>query len=157
MSRYTKVARKCVECVNFKKLGGRFGVCCKGEHPSDISVCSLFRKGIKYVAVLLVLFLVSCSPRVITIPEIHTEYIVRTDSFVQHDSIHVNDSVFIHSKGDTICVETDTVLKCDSIPYKVEVEKSLSWWERKKIEFGELAMLVLLGLLIFFIIKLRTK
>lgn len=121
------------------------------------------------VILVCLLFMMSgCSPKVVTVPEIHTEYIVRTDSFVKRDSIHVNDSVFIHEKGDTVWVEkyktlyrdrwrevikTDTVIKRDSIPYKVEVEKPLTWWQEKKIEFGELAMLIMAGLMLFIVLK----
>ena len=114
----------------------------------------------------------SCSPRVVTVPEVHTEYVVRTDSFVKWDSIHVNDSVYIHEKGDTVWVEKfktlyrdrwrevvkiDTVMKCDSVPYKVEVEKPLTWWQEKKIEFGELAMFIMAGLLLFIVFKFVIK
>ena len=39
--------------------------------------------------------------------------------------------------------KTDSVL----VPYRVEVEKKLSWWDRVKVDFGGWAMLVL-GLLV---------
>jgi hypothetical protein len=43
--------------------------------------------------------------------------------------------------------------KTDSIAVPYPVEKELTWWERKKIEFGELAMVVMAGLLCFVVIK----
>ena len=39
--------------------------------------------------------------------------------------------------------KTDSVL----VPYRVEVEKKLSWWDRVKVDFGGWAMLVL-GMLV---------
>lgn len=109
-----------------------------------------------------------CSPRVVTVPEIHTEYVYKTDSFVKRDSILVKDSVFVREKGDTVWIErfktlyrdrwrevvkSDTVIKSDSIPYKVEVERPMTWWQRQKMQFGEIIMLVLAGMLVFVVIK----
>ena len=116
----------------------------------------------------LLLWLCSCSPRVITVPEVHTEYVYRTDSFVKRDSIHVMDSVFIREKGDTVWVErwkalyrdiyrdvvrVDTIVRLDSIPYKVEVEKPLTWWQEKKIAFGDYALCLLFLLLVYVLIR----
>ena len=129
-------------------------------------------KGYIIVIVFLSLLLGGCSPRVITVPEIHTEYVYKTDSFCLRDSIHVRDSVFVHSKGDTVWVERfktiykdrfrdvvkiDTVIKTDSIPYKVEVEKPLTWWQRQKMEFGGIVMLILSALLVIAFIRRRVK
>ena len=141
------------------------------ESVYSFKSCGLCLVGI--IICLLLSFLFSgCATKVVTVPEIHTEYIVRTDSFVQRDSIHVKDSVFVHAKGDTVLVEKfktfyrdrwrdvvkcDTVIKTDSIPYKVEVEKPLTWWQRQKIEFGELAMVIMAGLLCFVVIKSKLK
>ena len=116
----------------------------------------------------LLVWLCSCSPRVITVPEVHTEYVYRTDSFVKRDSIHVMDSVFIREKGDTVWVErwktlyrdiyrdvvrVDTIVRLDSIPYKVEVEKPLTWWQEKKIAFGDYALCLLFLLLVYVLIR----
>ena len=124
------------------------------------------------VALLLSFLCGSCSPKVITVPEVHTEYVYKTDSFVQRDSVYINDSVFIREKGDTVWVEkfktiyrdrfrdivsVDTVLKCDTIPQIVEVEKPLTWWEEKKIAFGELAMSLLVCLLIYVVLKYKFR
>ena len=38
-----KAVRKCKDCVNFRWLSVRYGVCSKGEHPSDPRECVLFR------------------------------------------------------------------------------------------------------------------
>ena len=124
------------------------------------------------IALILVLLLSGCATKVVTVPEIHTEYVYRTDSFLQRDSIYVNDSVFVREKGDTVWIEryktlyrdrwrdvvrVDSVVEVDSIPYKVEVEKPLTWWERQKIEFGELAMFLMAVLLVFVVLKYKLS
>lgn len=70
----------------------------------------------------------------ITVPEVHTEYISKTDSFLVRDSIYLRDSIFSYVQGDTIFlnkyqtkyvekvrweIRTDTLVKRDSIPYPV--------------------------------------
>ena len=124
------------------------------------------------IALILVLLLSGCATKVVTVPEIHTEYVYRTDSFLKSDCIYVNDSVFVREKGDTVWIEryktlyrdrwrdvvrVDSVVKVDSIPYKVEVEKPLTWWERQKIEFGELAMFLMAVLLVFVVLKYKLS
>ena len=124
------------------------------------------------IALILVLLLSGCATKVVTVPEIHTEYVYRTDSFLQRDSIYVNDSVFVREKGDTVWIEryktlyrdrwrdvvrVDSVVEVDSIPYKVEVEKSLTWWERQKIEFGELAMFLMAVWVVFVVLKYKLS
>ena len=47
--------------------------------------------------------------------------------------------------------------KVDSIAVPYPVEKELTWWQAKKIEFGELAMLIMAGLLCFVVIKHKIK
>ena len=93
-------------------------------------------------------------------------------SKLQHDSIHIRDSVFVKEwqKGDTIFVNRDrwrieylskevhdTIYKSkiDSIAVPYPVEKELTWWERQKIAFGELAMIIMAGLLCFVVIRFR--
>lgn len=125
-----------------------------------------------YCVVLVGLFslLCGCSPKVITVPEYHTEYVYKTDSVVKRDSIWCYDSVFVEKAGDTVAiyktkilyrdrwkevVKVDTILKRDSIPYLVEVEKSLTWWQKKKIEFGEWAIVAIVCLLLLYFIRRR--
>ena len=137
------------------------------ERVYGLKACGLCFIAMVAILVLLLLFS-GCSQRVVTVPEIHTEYVYKTDSFVKRDSILVKDSVFVREKGDTVWIErfktlykeifkekikSDTVIKRDSIPYKVEVEKPLTWWQRQKIEFGGIFMLILSGLLVFKVIN----
>lgn len=86
-----------------------------------------------------------------------TEYIpvesVRYDSIYlakfEKDSIFIRDSIHIKEKGDTIFVDklkyvykyvgkTDTIFieRRDSIQIPYPVERSLTWWERQKQDFG---------------------
>lgn len=99
-----------------------------------------------------------------------TEYIkvpvetVRTEYKVQKDSIYLHDSinVYTETKGDTVYItklkykiketfKTDTVLKRDSIPVIVEVEKvvevnKLHSWQKTLMWIGGVGLLVLLGM-----------
>ena len=124
------------------------------------------------ISLIVVLSLSSCATKVVTVPEVHTEYVYKTDSFVQRDSIWCLDSVFIREKGDTVwvekfktifkdrirmVVERDTFMRCDTISQVIEVEKPLTWWQEKKIEFGEIAMVGMALLLVFALLKLKFK
>ena len=83
--------------------------------------------------------LASCKTKtqIVTVPEYHKEYIVRSDTVARVDSVLLHDSVFVYNVGDTIVVNkvmyrdrvrnvyktrTDTIVKTDSVrvPYPVE-------------------------------------
>ena len=143
--------------LNYKFYGQPQG--CSGMVVLIVGIVCLLLMGCKHI-------------EYVSVPEVHTEYVYKTDSFVQRDSVYINDSVFIREKGDTVWVEkfktiyrdrfrdivsVDTVLKCDTIPQIVEVEKPLTWWQEKKIEFGELAMFFMAVLLVFVVLKLKFK
>ena len=93
----------------------------------------------------------SCSPKVVTVPEYHTEYITRTDTLLRLDSIYKHDSVSVYVKGDTIFkdkyitldkyhnvykTKVDSFIKTDSIKTPVFVEKNLTKWEQFKMNVG---------------------
>lgn len=101
---------------------------------------------------------------------------VRIDSIyinkVKRDSIYVQDSVFVREKGDTLLIVKtkykyidrcthDTIYKekIDSIPVPYEVEKKLSWLEKRYMQVGRFTLALLLlafvGGGIWFIIKAR--
>lgn len=87
----------------------------------------------------------------VTVPEYHTQYVVKSDTILQHDSIILHDSIYIYHNGDTVIINkvayrdkvrnvyktvTDTVIKRDSIDRPVYItkdstkeEKSSSWWD----------------------------
>ena len=132
--------------------------------------------GICFVVIILfalLSLLCSCSSvKYVPVESVRTDTVYQ--SKIQRDSVHVHDSVFVKEwqKGDTIFVNRDrwrteyllkevhdTVYKSkvDSIAVPYPVEKSLSWWQRKKIEFGELAMFIIVGLLCFVLIRLKLK
>lgn len=94
----------------------------------------------------------------VPVETIRTEYKVQKDSIYLHDSINV----YTETKGDTVYItklkykiketfKTDTVLKRDSIPVIVEVEKvvevnKLHSWQKTLMQMGGVGLLVLLGI-----------
>ena len=48
---------------------------------------------VMFIVMIAIILLNSCSPKVIYVPEYHTEVVTRTDSVVKIDSVHVKDSV----------------------------------------------------------------
>ena len=110
-------------------------------------------------------FLTSCSPKTIYIPEVHTEYITRTDTFVKIDSVSVKDSIYVTQKGDTVRIEKwhvqyrdrwrekivrDTIMRTDTISVPYPVEKKLTMTERFDIWIN--GMCIVLGLLLLFVV-----
>lgn len=114
----------------------------------------------------------------------HTQLIeverVRTDTtYIVHnqfDSIYLHDSIHVLEKNDTVFIEkwhtkykekflTDTLyfVKIDSvpIPYRVEVEKlvekPLSTWQKIRIILGNMVLLTIASIIVFFIIKFVIK
>ena len=107
-----------------------------------------------------VLLLTGCKTKYVTVPEIHTEYISKTDTFVQRDSIHEHDSIWSIIKGDTVTnykyktiykdrivykAKTDTVLKVDTVTQVVTVTEKVKtpWYEK----LGQMVGAVILALL----------
>ena len=128
------------------------------------------------VALLLILLVMMCSGCA------STKYVpvetVKTDTLylskVERDSVRVHDSIFVKEwqKGDTIYRDRDRwhteyvekqvhdtlyQSKVDSVAVPYTVEKDLTWWERQKIRFGELAMIIMAGLLCFVVIRFKIK
>ncbi len=54
-------------------------------------------------------------------------------------------------------VGRDTVIVRDTIPRLVEVGKRLSWWDEQKIAFGEVAMIIIVGLVALLLVKLYLR
>jgi UDP-N-acetylglucosamine pyrophosphorylase len=102
----------------------------------------------------------------------------QTDTVYQNrvlkDSVYLHDSIEVKIKGNSVTIDrwhtkyvekqihdTTYIATHDTIPqpYPVEVvkevEKELTWWQRQKIAFGELAMIVMAGLLVFVLIKFK--
>lgn len=104
------------------------------------------------LAILLLLMAGCTTTKLVTVPEYHTEYVVRSDTIAKVDSVLLHDSVYVYHSGDTVIVNkvryrdrlknvyktrTDTIIKADSIPYKVEVEKPLTAKEQRYIKVGK--------------------
>lgn len=90
----------------------------------------------------------SCKTKYVTVPECHTQYVVRGDTLWMRDSILVHDSASVEIVGDTVRTfkflyrdrykyiyrnKVDTTIVRDSIPYAVpvKVEKVRDvgkWW-----------------------------
>lgn len=98
------------------------------------------------------LFLTSCKTKYVTVPEYHTQYVVRTDTVEKTDSIYRKDSVYIYQRGDTIFkdrlvlqdryrylnkVKTDSFIKRDTIYVPKPMERELSKAEQKYITLGK--------------------
>lgn len=91
-------------------------------------------------------------------------------SRVERDSVFVRDSVTIREKGDTVyrdrwrveyrervLRDTAYIERNDTITNVVEVERALSWWERTRMAVGDVALLGLVVLLIYMILRYGTK
>jgi hypothetical protein len=128
------------------------------------------------VAVLLVLIALICggcsTTKYVPVETIKRDTVYQ--SKIEHDSVYLHDSVYVKEwqNGDTIYRDRDRwhtkyvekevhdtlyQSKTDSIAVPYPVEKELTWWEKKKIEFGELAMVIVAGLLCFVVIKSKLK
>jgi hypothetical protein len=128
------------------------------------------------VAVLLLLIALICggcsTTKYVPVETIKRDTVYQ--SKIERDSVYLHDSVYVKEwqKGDTIYRDRDRwhtkyvekevhdtlyQSKTDSIAVPYPVEKELTWWERKKIEFGELAMVIVAGLLCFVVIKSKLK
>ena len=94
---------------------------------------------------------------------------VKVDSIyvakIERDSIYERDSVFVAVKADTVFFsrvqyryrdrivrDTISVQRSDTITKVIEVEKSLSYWQQKKIQMSEVILCLaplLAGVIIF--------
>lgn len=97
----------------------------------------------------------SCRTQYIPVESVKTEY--RYHDSILKDSIYQRDSVYIAIKDDTIYIykykymykykyvnRTDTLNRTDSIQIPYSIEKQLSGWQQFKVDFGGIAMLVII-------------
>ena len=102
---------------------------------------------------MILLALAGCKTKYISVPEYHTEYIVRSDTFAKVDSVVIKDSAFVYRNGDTVIVnkvayrdryhniykvKLDTVFKRDSVSVPYPVERTLTKSEQRLITLGRL-------------------
>ena len=112
--------------------------------------------GLALVIVLTVLWMLAgCKTRYVSVPEYHTVYTHNTDTFLRSDTLFRLDSVVVRMQGDTTVIEkirwqnrfvnvykikTDTIIKTDSVRVPYPVEKTLTKWQRMKMDYGGMAM-----------------
>lgn len=129
--------------------------------------------GLALVIVLTVLWMLAgCKTRYVSVPEYHKEYINRTDTFLRSDTLFRLDSVVIRQQGDTTVIEkirwqnrfvnvykikTDTIIKTDSVRVPYPVEKTLTKWQRAKMDVGGWAMGLIAIVIIFVIVWLVRR
>lgn len=117
-------------------------------------------RAITYIILFIIVVLYSsCRTQYIPVESIvtRTEYKDR----VQRDSVHVHDSIYIREKDDTVFIDrwhteykdrllrdTTCINKTDSIQIPYPVERKLSRWESFKLQVGEIAIGVIIGLLL---------
>lgn len=107
------------------------------------------------LSVFLLMLMSGCKTKYVTVPEYHTEYVVRTDTVERTDSIYRTDSVVIFQRGDTIFkdrliyqdryryrnqVKTDTLIKRDTIYVPKPTERTLTKWEQRYISLGKYSL-----------------
>ena len=110
--------------------------------------------------------LASCKTKtqIVTVPEYHKEYIVRSDTIARVDSVVIKDSVFVYNNGDTMVVNkvmyrdrvrnvykvrTDTIMRSDSVRVPYPVEKELTKAEQRYMAVGKYACKALAWVLVF--------
>lgn len=106
-----------------------------------------------FVVGMILLALAGCKAKYISVPEYHTEYVVRSDTVARLDSICFHDSVFVYHNGDTVIVNKvayrdryhniykvrlDTVFRRDSVSIPCPVERTLTKGEQRLITLGRL-------------------
>ena len=104
--------------------------------------------------------LASCKTKtqIVTVPEYHKEYIVRSDTVARVDSVLLHDSVFVYNVGDTIVinkvayrdrvrnvykVRTDTIVKTDSVCVPYPAEKQLTKAQQRYMTIGKCAIVAI--------------
>jgi hypothetical protein len=144
------------------------------EVDYEVKRIPLWWVAVLVIGVLIVLLLCGCSPKVVTVPEVHTEYIVRSDTFIKRDSIVRNDSVIIRMQGDTVTVERwhtklvdrwrdrvvrDTMIRRDSVSVPCPVEKKLTRWQQVKIRLTDYILIsaIILSMLYLLLRWLRRR
>lgn len=128
----------------------------------------------KYIFIPLFLLLtLSCARKVyVPVESVRTEYRDRVKNSLRIDSIIQRDSVTVFISGDTVVVDrwrdrvkwrdrevhdTLTLIRRDTIAAPYPVEKKLTAWEKVKIDFGEVALVIAILGVPFIIIWLARK
>jgi len=135
------------------------------------------------VVAVFLLAMCGCKGEETVVREVHTEFIHKTDTLTRVDTIQNDKTTVIREVDSTEAAEYgvklkerdkaililqkelqkqlskerevihDTINHTDSIPKIVEVERELTWVEKKKMQLGELAMFAIVGLFAIILIK----
>lgn len=137
------------------------------RNSASYRICAVSLLGVMICLLIALIMFSSCATKIVTVPEIHTEYITKHDSVMMHDSIHVHDSMVIKQTGDTIFCDRwhtlykdrwrdrvliDSIIKTDSVAVPYPVEKKLTKWQQIKLDFGE--MFIIISVIFLFIMSL---
>lgn len=111
-----------------------------------------------FIAYIVITSLTSCKTKYVTVPEYHTEYVVRSDTFHTMDSVLIHDSIYTYMTGDTVIVNkvryrdrisnvyktrVDTLIKRDSVTVQVPVEKELTSYQKVYLAVGKYATAII--------------
>lgn len=130
------------------------------------------RNWVHMLAILLATLLATACKSVEYIPveNVRTEYVDKVREV--HDTLLVNDKETVYVNGDTVRVtryvdrykvvhQRDTLYieRCDTISVPYPVERKLSWWEQKKVDFGgfALAVVVMLLAVVAWLVKIKAS
>lgn len=121
-----------------------------------------------------VALLTGCKTRERIVEHVRTDTLIH--SVLHRDSIYLHDSTYVRERGDTLYIErwhtawrdrvrTDTVRvsHTDSVPvpYAVEivkeVERPLTWWQRVRIGFANVAIFAAVLLILVALVKIKIK
>lgn len=139
------------------------------EHEGCAVAASVILTWAAIMTALIVLLCSSCtSTKYVPIESVRTEYKDKIRDVHTTDSII--DTRFVYVKGDTvfgyrdrtkwrdrIIHDTCTIIKSDSIPMPYPVERELSRWEQTKMDFGGMALGVLVGALCIAVVWLTLR
>ena len=140
----------------------------RGEHAYKGCFWSMVLALATFLIVSVILLTSCTTTKVVTVEKVRTDttYITKW----QHDSVWKHDSILVSEKGDTVRIEKwhteyverevhDTLYqaKTDSIPVPYEVVKEvpapLSWWQRVRLWLGNVVLLVLLAVAVYYGVK----
>ena len=129
-----------------------------------------------FIIIAMLALLTGCRTQYVSVPEYHTEYIVKHDSVTLRDSIWQHDSVYVERSGDTLLVEKwrtkyqlvyrdvvriDSFVKTDSVQVPYPVERKATRWEQFKMDYGAVSFGVsiaaIIAAVVFIILWLRRK
>ena len=140
----------------------------RGEHAYKGCFWSMVLALATFLIVSVILLTSCTTTKVVEVEKVRTDttYITKW----QRDSVWLHDSIHVTERGDTVRIErwhtkwrdrlrVDTIYqaKTDSIPQPYEVVKEvpaeLSWWQRVRLWLGNVVLLALLAVAVYYGVK----